>query len=263
MLVAASFFVFAQAGKDEQAVRQYFDELDAATRKDDFAAMERMTGDDFTYVGIAGMKPQSKAEAMEGARSRTFTVASGKRDIQSLRVMGDMAVVVSHVNFTGKYKDTGNTFNGAHSDTTVLAKRNGRWMRIATQFTRDMPTVDEKAVNQFVDHYISALLKNSPEAVEPFLGGRYVRVNADGTMTNKEQFLAALRSGDLKYVSIVADERATRTWDDGTVITTARVITKLTNKGADLSGTYRATTVLKRAAVDRHVVVSQHLTRIN
>ena len=261
MLVAATTFVFGQA-KDEQAVRQYFDAMNNAMLKDDLAAQERLYADDYIYVGINGER-QNKAERLAAAKSGTTSFVSFKRDIESVRVMGDTAVVVSHVNFTSKDKKTGQTFNGAYRNTTTLAKRDGRWLSIASHTTRDLPPIDEKTLNQFIDSYLAALRTNSADAVEPFLGGQYVRVGADGSSINKEQALAAFRSGDLKYESVMADERTWRMFGREFAISTPRVTLKASFKGQDMSGTYRATTVLRKLGADRWVLISTHLSRLD
>ena len=121
---------------------------------------------------------------------------------------------------------------------------------------------DEKPLNQFLDGYLAALPKNSADAVAPFLGGQYVRVGPDGSSINKEQMLAALRSGDLKYTSVAADERTWRTFGREVAISTSRVTLKASFKGQDLSGTYRATTVLWKNGSAPWVLVSTHLSRL-
>ncbi len=120
----------------------------------------------------------------------------------------------------------------------------------------------EKALNKFIDDYIATLPKNSAEATAPFLGSEYVRVGADGSSMTKEQMLAALRSGDLKYTSVTADERTWRTFGQDVAISTSRVMIKASYKGKDVSGTYRATTVLWKNGSAPWVLVSTHLSRL-
>jgi ketosteroid isomerase-like protein len=62
MLVAASSFVLIQPtrsnanqeGNDEQAVRQFLNELYAALGRNDTAALDRMYADDYTLVNESG-----------------------------------------------------------------------------------------------------------------------------------------------------------------------------------------------------------------
>ena len=71
--------------------------------------------------------------------------------------------------------------------------------------------------------------------------------------------LQAMRSGDLKYESVVAEGRTWRTFGNDTAIVTSKATLKASHKGQDMSGTYRATTVLRRVG-DRWVIVSTHLS---
>jgi hypothetical protein len=119
---------------------------------------------------------------------------------------------------------------------------------------------DDKPLNKFLDDYLAALPKNSADAVAPFLGSEYVRVGPDGSSSNKEQMLAALRSGDLKYTSVAAEERTWRMFGREVAISTSRVTLKASFKGQDVSGTYRATTVLWKNGSAPWVLVSTHLS---
>lgn len=259
ILIATTISIFGQS-KDEQAIRQYLGEVDAMLVKDDVAVLEQFTAEDLIFVGTSGKK-WTRAEQIENAKKSTWSFASVKRDIDSIRVAGDMAVVVSHLNFTGKDKKTGNTFNGGMRITAVLAKRNRKWTTIATQATRDEPQPDEKGLNKFMDDYAAALTKNSADEAAKFLAGSYVRVGPDGSLATKDEHLAGVRSGDLKYQSIETTDRKWRFAGFGSVaILTSRLTLKANNKGQDVSGNYRLTTVLQRAGVDSWVIASTQIS---
>ena len=110
-----------------------------------------------------------------------------------------------------------------------------------------------------MDNYFVALRKNSADEVEPFFGGDYLRVGPDGSTLTKEQAVGAMRSGDLKYESVVAEGRTWRTFGNDTAIVTSRATVKASLKGQDIGGTYRATTVLRRVG-DRWAIVSTQLS---
>ncbi|MDQ3749082.1 MAG: nuclear transport factor 2 family protein [Acidobacteriota bacterium] len=250
----------SSSGNDEQAIRQYLGELDAMIVKDEAGALERFAADDLIFIGISGKK-WTKAEQMENFKKATGTYTAFKRDIESIRVMGDMAVVVSHINFTSKNKQTGTTFNGGFRTTGVLAKRGGKWTAIVSQATRDEPQPDEKELNKFLDDYTAALQKNSADETDKFLANDYTRVGPDGSVATKEQQIAGIRSGDLKYQTVETTDRKWRFKGFGNVaIVTSKLTLKATNKGQDLSGTYRVTSVLNRAGVDRWVIASTHIS---
>ncbi len=259
ILIAATISIFGQS-KDEQAVRQYLSEVDAMIVKDEVGAWERFTADDFIFIGTGGAK-RTRAEHIENVKKATGSFAAFKRDIESVRVMGDMAVVISHINFTGKNKTTGATMNGRFRNTAVLAKRGGKWTTISTQSTRDEPQPDEKELNKFLDDYTAALQKNSADETDKFLANDYTRVGADGSVATREQHLAGMRSGDLKYQTVETTDRKWRFKGFGSVaIVTSKLTLKAANKGQDLSGTYRVTSVLNRAGVDRWVIASTHIS---
>jgi len=259
ILIAATISIAGQS-KDEQAVRQHFSEVDAMLVKDEVGAFERYTADDLIFVGTGGVK-RTRAEHIENIKKAAGSFTAFKRDIESIRVSGDIAVVVSHVNFTNKNKTTGATFNGGFRNTAVLAKRNGKWLTISTQSTRDEPQPDEKVLNKFLDDYTAALQKNSADEADKFLANDYTRVGADGSVATKEQQLTGVRSGDLKYQTVEATDRKWRFKGFGSVaIVTSKLTLKAANKGQDLSGTYRVTSVLNRAGVDRWVIASTHIS---
>jgi len=87
ILIAATISIFGQS-KDEQAVRQYLSEVDAMLVKDDVAALEQFTAEDLIFVGTGGKK-WTRAEQIENAKKSTWSFASVKRDIDSIRVFGD------------------------------------------------------------------------------------------------------------------------------------------------------------------------------
>lgn len=262
ILIAATISIFGQS-KDEQMIRQGFDQMTGAMLKDDFAAMERLLSDDFTYVGINGRK-QNRAERLATIKNSTWSFASLNRDIESVRVMGDTAVVVSRTNFVGKDKKTGETFKGANRSTTTLAKRGGKWTAIASQTTREITPTDENTLGKFMTDFTAALLKNSADAVAPFYDDHWIMVNANGTTTSREQQLADLRSGDLKYGTISVDEKSMRMFGPETAVAVAKfTLVGSSYKGRDISGSYRATSVLRKADADRWVVVSQQVTKLN
>ena len=82
-----------------------------------------------------------------------------------------------------------------------------------------------------MDDYFVALRKNSADAVEPFFAAEYLRVGPDGSTFTKEQAVGALRSGDLKYESVVAEGRTWRTFGNDTAIVTSQARSRRASKG--------------------------------
>jgi len=259
ILIAATISIAGQS-KDEQAIRQYFNELDQMLVTDEAGAAEKLTGDDFIFIGGNGGK-STKAEQVANIKNSTWGFASVKRDIESVRASGNLAVVVSYLKFVGKGKKSGNTFNGGLRQTTVLEKRGGRWTGVSAQTVRDIPNINENELNKFVDDYAAALTRNSADDAAKFLASDYTRIGPDGSVASKDEHLASVRSGDLKYQSIESTDRKWRILGFGSAaIVTSRLALKAGNKGRDVSGNYLLTTVLRRSGIDRWEVVSTQIS---
>lgn len=261
ILVATTTFGFGQS-EDEQAIRQTLNELMTALSRNDVDAAGRIYADDYVIV-LADGRTTTKTQRLGAMKSGDLRYQSLVFDNLKIRQYGNAAVA--------NYRATGKSVSRAGDQAlnsqamVMLVKNGGRWQVVSSQLT-DNPAsqsgaVDENTLNQFMDDYLAALTKNSADAVEPFVGGQYIRVGPDGSTLNKEQTLAALRSGDLKYDSVVSDKRTWRTFGNDTAIVTSRATLKARYKGQDVSGTYRATTVLRRVG-DRWAVVSTHLSPI-
>jgi ketosteroid isomerase-like protein len=261
MLVATTTFGFGQS-KDEQAIRQTLDELMTALNRSDVDTAGRIYADDYVIV-LADGSTTTKAQRLGAIKSGDLKYQALVFDNLKIRQYGNAAVA--------NYRTSGKSITRAgeqavNSQAMVMLVKNGdRWQVVSSQLTDSPATqsgaVDEKTMNQFMNDYFVALMKNSADAVGPFVADQYIRVGPDGSTLNKEQALAALRSGDLKYASVVSDERTWRTFGNDTAIVTSRATLKASYKGQDVSGTYRATSVLRRMG-DRWVIVSTHLSPI-
>lgn len=259
MLLAASSFSFGQAA-DEQAIRQTLTDLMNALSRNDVDAAGRIYADDYV-IGLGDGTSTTKAQRLNAIKAGDLKYQSLVFDGLKVRQYGKTAVANYHV--TGKTITRAGELPVNSYAMVVLVKNGGRWQVVSSQLT-DVPVgpssaVGEKALNQFMDDYFVALRKNSADAVEPFFAGEYLRVGPDGSTLTKEQAVGALRSGDLKYESVVAEGRTWRTFGNDTAIVTSQATLKASHKGQDMSGTYRATTVLRRVG-DRWVIVSTHLS---
>src|SRR5438874_3193214 len=86
----------------------------------------------------------------------------------------------------------------------------------------------EADIRKLMDTAQAALSKNDADAMEKIYADNYMLVNLDGSVQNKAERLAALRSGDVKYTSFTYSEPNIRIKPDGTG---AIVIAKLSMKG--------------------------------
>ena len=119
---------------------------------------------------------------------------------------------------------------------------------------------DEQAVRQFLNEAAAALGRNDAAALDRLYSDDWTFVNPSGAVMTKAQRLAALKSGELKYESISIDEANVRMYGN-TAVATGRATVKGQNKGQDISGQYRATTVLVKKNGGWQIVAQQS-TRI-
>ena len=141
MLVAASSFVFSQVmraganqkGNDEQAVRQILKELIAALGNNDTAALDRIYADGYTFVGVNGAM-MTKAERIAAFKSGELKYESVSHDVVSIRLFGDTAVTVVHIETKSA---PGVKFSGGKFLTTgTFVKIKGRWQLVVAHNTR-------------------------------------------------------------------------------------------------------------------------------
>ena len=259
MLLAVSSFAFGQA-KDEQAIRQTLTQLMTALSSNDLDTVGRIYADDY-MIGLADGSMTTKAQRLSALKSGDLRYQSLVFDGVKIRQYGNAAVVNYHV--TGKTITRAGEQPVNSQAMVMLVKNGGRWQVVSSQLTDYSPSrsgpVDEKVLNQFMDDYFAALKQNSADVTGPFFAAEYIRVGPDGSTLNRDQALAALRSGDLKYESVVAEDRTWRTFGPETAIVTSRATIKASYKGQDVSGTYRATSVLRKMG-DRWAIVSTHLS---
>ena len=141
MLVAASAFVFSQParssanqkGNDEQAVRQFLDELYAALGRNDAAALDRLYADDYTFVNESGVLT-TKAPRLAAIKSGEMKYESVSFDDAKIRLYGNTAVATYRVNVKAQFK--GQEITGPLHVTVTLVKMKGNWRVVAAQATR-------------------------------------------------------------------------------------------------------------------------------
>jgi hypothetical protein len=109
---------------------------DAQVRRD-YVALDRLLGDDLTYVHASGLV-QNKADFIADLKSskRIYTSIKSSDDL-IVRVLQDVAVVTGHSEIRVVHEGKEN--NLSLQVIEVYAKRNGHWQLIAYQSTRQTP----------------------------------------------------------------------------------------------------------------------------
>ena len=123
-------------------------------------------------------------------------------------------------------------------------------------------TADEAAVKKVLTDISTSLSKNDADAMDKIYGDNYMLVNIDGSVQNKAERLASMRSGEVKYESFAYDDSNFRFNPEGTgAIAITRTTMKGTFKGKPMDGTYRGTLVFSKTK-DGWKLVSAQASKI-
>ena len=122
-----------QKGNDEQAVRQFLDELYAALGRNDVAALDQLYADDYTFVNESGILT-TKAPRLAAIKSGELKYESVSFEDAKIRLYGNTAVATYRVNVKAQFK--GQEITGPVQVTVTLVKKKGRWQVVAAQATR-------------------------------------------------------------------------------------------------------------------------------
>jgi hypothetical protein len=123
--------------------------------------------------------------------------------------------------------------------------------------SKGRPSSDaEQAVMGIERELLNAVLKGDPSANERYLADTYVFTGPDGTVENKAQAIADLKSGDLKLQSASLDGAKVQVYGDTAVVTYSSN-DKGTYKGKDISGKTRWTDVFVNRNGRWQLVASQ------
>ncbi len=107
----------------------------------------------------------------------------------------------------------------------------------------------ETDIKKLVSETAAALAKNDAAALDKMYADNYMLVNLDGSVQNKADRLASLKSGDTKFDSFTYDEVNVRSNPEGTgAIVIARATATGMNKGKKIDGTVRVTQVWRKTA---------------
>lgn len=107
---------------------------------------------------------------------------------------------------------------------------------------------------------VDAMVQSNVDALSMIEADEFTFVTPDGSIMTKEQDLATIRSGDLKYESVELQDVVARVFGD-TGVVTGRANVKGRFRTYDISGSYRYTVTFVRRSARWQAVASQ-MTRI-
>jgi len=109
--------------------------------------------------------------------------------------------------------------------------------------------------------WTTAVLHGNLGTMEGLLADDYMAITPSGILQSKEQALAALRSGTMKFDSLDISDRKIRVYGT-TALVTSRAEVKGTGPEGDMSGSYRYTRVYIRDPHGVWKIVSFEASRI-
>lgn len=128
----------------------------------------------------------------------------------------------------------------------------------AIAFAQTKPNAEtEKAVTKMEQDFSAALVKGNAATFAPMVAENAYTVTPDGSISTKAQFLADMKSGDLKFEQNTLSDMKVQLADADMAVVTYRSNDKGMYKGKDISGEYRWTDVLVKSSGKWQFVVSQ------
>jgi ketosteroid isomerase-like protein len=112
----------------EQVVAKLERDWADAIVKGDVATIDRILADDFSYTNWDGTI-ETKAQHIEGIKSKVYKVESLNLENLKVRVFGEAAVVT--VGQVEKSQWKGKDNSGHYLFTDIYANRNGKWQVVA------------------------------------------------------------------------------------------------------------------------------------
>lgn len=116
-------------------------------------------------------------------------------------------------------------------------------------------------IERLEEAWRNAILRGNIAAMDGLLADDYMAITPTGILQSKEQALATLRSGTMKFSSLEVSDRKIRLYGT-TALVTSRAEVKGTGPEGDVSGAYRYTRVYVRDPRGVWKIVSFEASRI-
>lgn len=196
--------VAAQTSPDAVEIQKLLNQFLAATA--DPAMHERFWADDLIYTRSAGRRV-SKADVLRDVRSAPAPKPGDPKTVftsEDVRIQqyGDTAVVAFQLVGTTQTEFGQNVSRNLNSGTFV--KREGKWQVVNWQSTRMAKTEEDsrKEVAASEAALFRALLEADTKRLTSLIDQSFVWTHGDGKPATRQQLIAALTEGRLKYSKI-------------------------------------------------------------
>ena len=117
---------------EEHEIRRVESEWGDAFEQRDFAALDRIMGDEYILTDPLG-NVRGKAESLAALATNEVRFDSTRSDNVNVHINGDTAVVTGRSTFRGRYR--GWSMAGKYQYTDVLVKRSGSWRAMSSHIT--------------------------------------------------------------------------------------------------------------------------------
>jgi ketosteroid isomerase-like protein len=116
-------------------------------------------------------------------------------------------------------------------------------------------------IDQLEQNWRDAIMHRNVQAMDALLADDYVAITANGMLQSKEQTLANLKSGTLRFDAIEFSDRKVRFYGE-TALVTSKAEVKGNRPDGEISGSYRYTRVYVKDAKGGWKIVSFEASRI-
>jgi ketosteroid isomerase-like protein len=132
-LLILSALPLLAASPDDTELRAALTNYRQALVKKDFAVLEKIWTDDYTFIDAHGHL-RTKAERLADLHSAATSLDSIRHEEQPVvHLHGDIGIVMSTVTLVGRYG--GKEVSGEFRSTHIWAHRDGRWQLLMNQLT--------------------------------------------------------------------------------------------------------------------------------
>jgi len=204
-----------------------------ANVKADTAALDKLLAEDLAYTHSTGAL-ETKSQFIASLTNGATDYVSMEPAIESLRVIGNVGLIRGNANVTVKLGGATSTFVISYDDAWLW--KDGRWQLTSWRSTRlpDAAVRNEAGARAAVLARFDAALRGDIPTLDKLLADDLDYCTLRGDCESKQDYLEEIRSGRLKYKSIVpVVDKVKLSGDLATVI--GRVNVTATRDGADRS----------------------------
>jgi uncharacterized protein (TIGR02246 family) len=281
-VIILTFSVLAQNGKDEQEIRDIIAGSDRAKLNANVSFFERTYADDYSYTSATGVL-DTKANSLEWYKKNfkenpPFRLSSMKRDAERIKVAGNIAIATGTWSATieGTKENPYPPYTNNGRFTTVLERRNGRWLIIAehdSEALRDHKLMEQQVLkagreyNELMKRlkggqsYKELVKSGDIATLDKLLAEEYTYTSRDGEASNKAEDLESYKTNQNKVESADILDQKVRVISNNTAVETGSIRYKGINKDKpfDITKLYTTTWVWRGG---RWQIASDHTSAI-